>query len=620
MIEIRIYYECLEQAQHYIKPIVQSSLTAKHLTVEIKLVKTINSSSSKYFSKEKEVLKGIYSLANPDILITGVADNKEMPIAIVEFTEAVRTEDHELQRSYGVVSAMLAKCFYIKIAGDKKSKGEFGKADYDPYSACRAFLDEFNYKGFLIAEWQTEKDNPQQLCHLPNYLSCPTEIELVTDTLTNALSAFIEKQDKWFEMAVQDLEKTASYKAFLEKLKESPALVDTLVEWKAREDRTSNKNKVRYFVRHKWVGAKINRFSHAMDPDRGILTFISTLCSNEKKVFGVYALVRPKSGAELKPSLKTLDDLKNHLKVALEKDKTIKWFCEEILKCSSQAKGMNDVFDIHHIFEKYLDKIKANKVLLTIAYFLDGMYLNHDGVKLTWDKYKLLGVQKGNLLDGLNTTFGFGEISSPLRISEISEDICEDDVTYTIVHSVLIPSGFQIVSVSYPGAQGGMAILPERDKGKSQKRKYLDVIALPPKASADVDVLLNENKADFSRGTVEKDVEKLKQYKADRIHRDALKHSLIEANVMNKDGTLRKIIIGVGFGASSDKSVSWCPRDVDFIFRLESRERWSIGIFHQELSDLIKKIQGNTNFPQCYKVVERRQKTKNEQNNFEFEK
>jgi hypothetical protein len=39
-----------------------------------------------------------------------------------------------------------------------------------------------------------------------------------------------------------------------------------------------------------------------------------------------------------------------------------------------------------------------------------------------------------------------------------------------------------------------------------------------------------------------------------------------------------------------------------FIFRITNRNEWAIGIFKQEMSDLIKKIEGKTSFPIVYKL------------------
>ena len=189
-----------------------------------------------------------------------------------------------------------------------------------------------------------------------------------------------------------------------------------------------------------------------------------------------------------------------------------------------------------------------------------------------------------------------------LLIIEVANEVDEDEVTYTIVHKILIPSGFQIVSVSYPGSQGGGAVLPDPELGKAQPREYPDVIALPP-ACSKIDVVLNESKGMFSKPNVEKDLEKILRYKTDPKLKTALKETLLVAQVIDKNKELKNIVIGVAFGVKTGTTTDWQPDNVDFIFRIVNRNQWAIGIFKQEMRDLIRKIEGKTNFPTVYKLA-----------------
>jgi hypothetical protein len=614
MVEIRIYYECLEQALHYIQPIVEEVCEAN---TSVKLVRRLKNDSPIYFSQDKNILRGVYSLVVPDILITGVANNLETPLAIIEFTEAVTAEDHELQRSYGAIASLLADCFYIKISGDKQSSKEFGGASYNPYTSPKVFVERVNYKGFIIAEWKTETDNPSQLQHLPNLLSCPPEIEILKDTIQCAVIAFQEGSEKWFEKAVAELEKTDSYKEFFDIVINAKSFSDVLAEWQKREESNRNHNETRYFVRSDSISAKINRFSHVMDPDRGILIFLSALFSDTHKVFGVYTLVRPQSGEELKQSVTDIETLRERFEIALKKDdySLADWLSLAIRDALAQTEILNAEINIHEAFEQNKDTLNG-RVMTTLAYFLDGIFLNHNGVKLVWDKRKLIDADGESFLEAVRKKLGFDVAGEPLAIKEITNEVNEDEVTYAIVHRVLLPNGFHVVSVSYPGAQGGNAILPEKDKGLSQSRKYLDVIALLPQEKQSFDVLLNENKGMFSKSKVEQDIQKLLHYKTNTTYQEALKETLLEAKVIAPNGTLQKILIGIGFGVKSSTKTYWQPNDVDFIFRIESRKKWAIGIFRQELHDSISNIEGETNFPACYEVV-KADRTSNEPSLFD---
>jgi len=607
MKQIRIYYECLEQAENYIKPIIEKVIDRK--VVEVVLVKRAKTTND----LNSGAVAAIQRMTTPDALITGLANGKEYPLILIEFTEAVTTEDHELQRTYGAVAAYLSGAYYLKLAGEKYSEKEFGGAKYNPFSTPKIFIDEVGYEGYIIADWKTEEGNKYTLQRNSKFPSCPPNIAIFTATLQNAVSAFINSEKDWFSKSLVDLKKDKSYQIYRKQVDLATGTKELLEAWGNR--RSSNLNKLRYFVKPNFVAAKINRFSHAMDPDRGILTFISFLFSETRQVFGIYALVRPRGNDQMKEDLTTLDRLRQKLDIALEMDKggLPDWLIDEFKKVAQKAKSLTDVIDFQPVWEKHKAKITENKVVMTLAYFLDGMYLNHNGICLKWDKRRLVNSTSRNFLPAFSSYFGFSNYTEATPIIELANEVDEDEVTYTIVHKILIPNDFQIVSVSYPGSQGGGAILPNPELGKAQPREYPDLIALPPKHSK-IDVVLNESKGMFAKASVEKDLEKILRYKTDENLKTALKETLLVAQVIDKNKQLKNIVIGVAFGVKNNTTTDWRPDNVDFIFRISNRNEWAIGIFKQEMSDLIKKIEGKTNFPTVYKL----NKAKDKQLNFEL--
>jgi hypothetical protein len=75
------------------------------------------------------------------------------------------------------------------------------------------------------------------------------------------------------------------------------------------------------------------------------------------------------------------------------------------------------------------------------------------------------------------------------------------------------------------------------------------------------------------------------------------------AQVIDKNKELKNIVIGGAFGVKNGTTTDWQPDNVDFIFRITNRNEWAIGIFKQEMRDLINKIEGKTSFPTVYKLV-----------------
>ena len=543
-------------------------------------------------------IAAILQMTTPDALITGISDDgKEIPLILVEFTEAVTTEDHELQRTYGAIAAYLSDCYYLKVAGEKQSEKVFGGASYNPYSTPRIFIDKVNYEGYIISKWETEKDNNYTLRRNEEFLSCPPSMDIFNDTITSVVKSFVENDATWYVDSISLLKARDSYKKYRALVDAATGADDLLKGWMGRRD--SNMNKLRYFVSDKSIGAKINRFGHAMDPDRGILTFISFLFSENRDVYGVYALVRPRGGDLLKSDLVTLQDMKRKTVAAIKKDGGIPfWFQDELIKAAKRATSLSDIIDFQYVWEKHMDEIADNKVVMTLAFFLDGIKLNYNGITLKWDKRALLNTRSRNFIPAFAKKWGFSFHNVPTKIKRIDREVDEDEVTYAIVHRVLRPAGFNIISISYPGAQGGNAVLPHPEAGKAQERIYPDVIATVPGGSS-IDVLINESKGMFSR-EVEQDVKKVLMFKNDDQYRRALKETLFVARVVDRDKELRNIVVGVSFGADRDQATTWNPGSVDFIFRITERTQWAIGIFKQDLRDLINTISGNTDFPAVY--------------------
>ncbi len=554
-------------------------------------------------------LFSIMSFTTPDALITAVKNGIEYPLAIIEFTEAVKTEDHELQRTYGALASYLSETFYIKISGHKESEKVFGGAEYNPFSTPKILIDQFGYEGYIIADWGTEIGNKFTLERNQKFPSCPPEIPILKSTIQAVIKAFLKSEKNWFETSIKELKQTSSYNTYRNEVDKATGAKELLETWKNR--RATNLNKLRYFVNKDWVGAKINRFSHAMDPDRGILNFISFVYSKTHKIFGIYALVRPRGNEILKKDLDNLTTLRSKLKEAIEKDSggVPSWFTDELMEVAKSAKTQNETINFQSVWEKHKSKISDNKVVATIAFLLDGLYLNHNGIKLIWDRRKLLGNSKGEMLDLLKTYFSSTNLTNASAIIEESNEVDEDEVTYAIAHRVLIPNKFKIVSISYPGSQGGGAILPDPELGKAQPREYPDIIALPPTKNAKIDVILNESKGMFRQAEIEKDTAKILRYKHDKKLQEALKETLVVAQVIDKNDNVRNIIIGVAFGVKSNTPTTWKPDEVDFIFRITDRKKWAIGIFNQALRNLIPKIEGNTNFPTVYKLAPKQTET-----------
>jgi hypothetical protein len=593
MIEFRIYYECFEQANDYVAPILRGSTDAN-----IKMVRMPKQIKDNCF--KEGVMKAIYSLCVPDILISAVADNVESPLVFIEFTDAVTTEDHELQRSAGAAAAFFADIFYVKVSSDKQSRNKHGGAAYNPYSSARIFFEELSYEGFIVAEWKVADNNNLRRQQSYKLFGCPPDIPVLQETIKNAVVGFQQNKKQWFSTAISLLKLTVPFKEFEQKRDGASTLAELLDVWRKRRITTQ-----RYYVNDKWIGAIIYRFGHAMDPDRGIISFISTLLSSKTEVYGIYSIVRPRTNG-FQSEVKEIEPYKKRVEKALRHDKAPAWFRDGIMQQLAKSSAIGSTFDVQQMWEENFATLRS-KVYKTLAYFTDGIYLGRSGTLVKWNRWKLLGVEgehdTSKFFDVVKRKLGFDKDSAATSIKPVSVGITEDEVTYALVHRILIPRGFRIVAVSYPGAQGGYAVLPEAEAnlGRAQKRTYHDVIALPPARVATFDSLISESKGMFKQADVEADAAKLQPYKAsgDNTHKRGLHRMIVQAQVFTADQNLQTIMIGVAFGAEDATQTCWNPKTVDFIFCVD-RASWKIGIFNDALIGVIAPLQGETNLPDCF--------------------
>lgn len=599
MNEVRIYYECLEQARHFVAPMVECALGNTPIDGGIRYIQRASPVAARQ-AGGKTCVRAIHSLVTPDALLTAVIDGREYPLVLFEFSEAVQAEDHELQRTYGACAARLAGMFYVKVSGAKQSDREFGGAKYDPYSTPRIMRERLGFNGCLYAEWPTQNRDSHNLQTREKHLSCPPDIALARETVSASITAIGKTCHGWFERAQSALAQTEAYKSFDAKVGNAPGAQNLLDEWAGR---TAHKPaRRRFFVGSKQLGAKINRFSHAMDPDRGVLTFMSTVFSETHKIFGVYALERQRA---LTGSIGTVKELRKRLQQAMQLDGLPMWLRTTLSAKVGKDATMDGEIDFHDVWAKHRGNIQGNKVLITLAYLLDGLRLNHNGPLLVWDRERLLGKKEGETLaDAMRRHFGFFDSYDPAPVRPVDNEVNEDEVTYALVHRVLLPSQFRLLAVSYPGAQGGTPVLPQPDKGKSQPREYLDVIAALPGGDG---VLLNESKGMFSQRSVEKDVRKLRRYQTEEAKKSALSRTLREVRLLDANGEVRTILIGVSFAVESDAPVTWRPDEVDFVFMLSGRDRWKIGVFSDSLARLIKSHNGTTGLPNVFRVSTRKE-------------
>lgn len=578
--EIRVYYESLEQAENYIKPLIESSLKKQNVVIELKLIRL--KSNSSYYSKH---IAPLIFWKDPDILLTCVIENEEYPFLSIEFSNAVFTEDHELQRFDGLVAGAHNNCIYVKISPVKKqSQSQHGGNTEFDYVAPFAVI--YNQFGKLFYHFDWECNNKGVVIVDDTYLSCPENI-CSLDFFFDELIKLITNSNLNLKTFISDFEKIlVKNKFFLEWLNKIKSVNMPNIE-------ELNSSRTEWIKNSEEFVLKLNRFGHAMDPERGMLAYYGTIY--EKTVSKM--LFSDKNNAWYKDTPKETE-IKEYI-AASGLDNGY-----DFLHCFMLGSGLYNNSDFN-VVELSFKLNESNSIAVDLTSFLINNYLTLNKALRTIFKYSkyLIIVDKNNCARvrlhwdffDKNETFKGAPNITPIRPREI---FSEDDVTYIVVHDVLKNNGYKIIAVSYPGAQADRVVLIAPGTGRRQERRYIDIISyLPNKYTA-----LQANKGKFSRAQTQKDIDELQKYKNSDDHKNGIL-AFIDRFEKSAPKTLK---IGVGFWANSRFSVSDL-KDLDiknmdyFVYLTSDRKEWYI--WNTGSGDMFKTMKGKINIPTTFEVI-----------------
>lgn len=567
--EIRLYYESVEQTSHYVLPIIQKTVKSLARNIPINLVKLYRNYA--YYSKN--VAPVIY-WKEPDILITAIHNGVEYPLLIVEFSTAVFTEDHELQRFDGLLAAAINNCVYIKISPTEKKSptGHGGKIEFDYTEPFSLIYAKYN-KPYFHFEWECDEKGIVKVN--PEYLSCPEKINEFEKLLEVIVKEILEHgySKNWIDKVVASLQSEHYFMEWLNKLSSTRIDITTL---DSSRTRWVKKDTV---LNSEVLELKLNRFGHAMDPERGMLAYYGTLTTNT-----VSKMVFDKDKDAWYKDIPKEEEIRQHIQQSGLAKACDFLYCfalgsglhgnkefMEIVKSHERNKADYIKIDLTEFIKNNFSEL--NKALRTIFTY-SALFAIEDThgrrrVVFTWQPYQDSGV--------------FENYPDVIPIKE-RKTLDEDDVTYITVHNILKPNGFRIIAVSYPGAQGDRRILVEPGTGRRQPREYIDVISfLPAKVTN-----LQENKGKYSPKEAQSDIGELSRYKKEQEFIEGLR-DFQERYAPDSLNTVIKI--GVGFWASRTFKIAHVAKlnlnDLDyFVYITSDRKKWNIwsrsdeNIFH----------------------------------------
>lgn len=501
--EIRIYAEVLEQGlnfKKYLKTICYDIIIKNIYTKKLRSEFDVNDSIIDRIRKVKDV----------DVLITAISQNKEYPLLLVEYSTAVPTDDHKMQRSDVYYWSAFFKTPMMKISPSIKGmKQKFGGGskindDLEIAIACRR-----NAVLYQIP-WETDKNHVLNVDK--NILSCITYSKQIENILKKMLNIFLNTDSiyEYYEKLridyinnCDDILKFYTYEKMIEIFSKSK-----------RFDWIDNKLKI-----------KINRFGHAMDPERGILYFVNMIMDPQNVITKIQ--INRDSDYYCRGGYNKLFD-------GLSNKEELETYVKELIDCGNKFDDNNALYILNKAlnlnneleFEKSSDHnyFINNKVMYkflnshpsmatkSIFFLSTELHLTDQKrdiiCKIKWDKSPINCFINSIATDNFKIT----DIT-PVSMQNVKEDI----ITYASVE-LYKQLKFGLLAVSYPGAQGDRCIL--KGSGRTVERIYVDVIAYN-NCQGKINVYLEECKEKFENS--KNDVKKLKMIKSNADEKSGLK-------------------------------------------------------------------------------------------------
>jgi len=461
-----------------------------------------------------------------------------------------------------------------------------GNVEFDYTQPFRLIYLKY-HKPYFHFEWKC--DEKGMAITDKEYCSCPEpipEFEVLLSAIIKEITSNGYSKE-WIDNVCNLLQKIDYFKEWLSKLSSEPQIDISKL----------NTSRTRYIKRDSILGSealevKLNRFGHAMDPERGMLAYYGTLVSNviSKMVFSRFTDAWYKD-------IPTEDEIRQLVNKGL-------FSVYDFLYCFALGSGL-------HTNQEFMDIIAA--------------YENYDADNVVIDLTDFIRKNLPSLSKPLKTIFVFSKLFvieddagrrkvifkwEPYYEQHAYEDhpevtpiverkkLDEDDVTYIIIHNILKPNGYKIIAVSYPGAQGDRRILVQPKTGRRQPRIYIDIISfLPGKVTN-----LVENTGSYARCDVQERIDKLSLFKTDQAYIKGL-DDFKKIFAPESINTVTKI--GVGFWASNTFTVSHIQeldlKELDyFVYITRDMKQWKI--WRTGENNIFKINQGIVNVPKTYDI------------------
>lgn len=590
---IRIYAEVLEQGMDFKEYLQRSGLVCPIQNVYAKKIHG-------EICDADSIIERLRKSKDADVLITVISGDQEYPLLMIEYSTAVPTDDHKMQRSdvyyWGAVYRVPIMKIYPANKGMNQNFGGGDKISLED----ELLLSRRMGAVFYPIQWEVI-GGTDVLDTKDSALSCMKENSEIQETLNSLLlsfqkhSSFDDFYVSLFRMPNKKCEKAAC-KEFLEGRDPKALITDS--------------------TRFRWCGdrliAKINRFGHAMDPDRGVLYFVNMLVGventmteiqiNRSSVFharGGYKSLfdaAPKE-AEMCEYVKHIIRTRNNIfteEDALYILKTVLGLPEGLIQKETHGQYMIKDADLYDFLMKHPGMTSKSIFFLSTALILTDV--NRQPIcTISWGADSIKKYLKR--LYHANYT--------PTKITTLTYSSAKEDIVTFASAELYKKLKFGLLAVSYPGAQGDRCILI--GQGRKVLRTYIDLIAYE-KDENGATVYLEECKDNIEKSF--SDAIKLNDIVSDGKKVNALK--ILYKKITGHDNIFA-IYIGIGAKLSRVSK----PLNADYIFMFDIDDsvpestiiNYNIAIINtalagkfSPLADQNGKLIGTLKYPKLYVI------------------
>lgn len=515
--EIRVYCECIEQGEIFFLPLFTNAFPE----YEVKLARIPRANQV----KKNRGLKGVFDLANPDGLATFVDSKGEFPFATFEISDAVKTEDHELQRYPQICSSVAYDLVHIKISPHNKgtSASFGGNVNFNPLTIPRILHEEYEFKGAFILNWPNGAN--QYLCRRnPEFPSCPESGSVkFLQSLVEAMATAIEhgvrptEGTKIFSDYVWSSLSKETRMNYSEELLAAPSKSDLVSEWNAMKVPKSKGYLRKRIITDDHILVTIPRFDRDSPGPGEVMSY--AMMSGAKTVGIAYCGRDRSMRIDSNPDDRTTNKPCNSITEVMnrffeifqcKKDKMPVELLNLLKDSWSQSRSSS--VDITEALLNLVKLGNLKKWVTTFVFFADYLKI-HDrpekkhSVVFHWDRVKLVGEEFRKSTNAMEHLRIFNDVQDypPLTLIDPQHMPVliggEDYVTWAAT-TVLKELGWKFLALSYPGSQGDGAILPSGSGGLSRERTYCDGLGV----KGDTGLLLE---AKHKEGQIKADVRKL---------------------------------------------------------------------------------------------------------------